>query len=190
MLMTLDEIFDCIRTGRSISSGSAGKERIPVNIDNKVFTNQAERRKIEAGSEVSQMRDKSIFFYERWKNDMKNKLAGIEDEIAGRNESFREKVTEDGRMVNKKIDAFILDMLGNYKAYKEYKIKEPLNRSQEELYRTFLYCAIVGHSWKTSLDEFGGYYIPGSYTDIKKMAELLQRYPMKKKTLWRKTDCG
>lgn len=127
------------------------------------------------------MRDKSFFFYERRKNDMKNALAGIEDEIAGRNESFREKVTEDGRLVNKKIDAFISDMLGNYKAYREYKIQEPLNRSQEDLYRTFLYCAIVGYSWRSSLDDFGGYYIPESYTDIKKMAELLQRYPMKKR---------
>ena len=181
MRMSLDEIFECINTGRRISAGSAGKEGIPVNIDDKVFTNQAERRTIEAGSEVLQMSDKSFFYLERRKKDLNNRLSEIEDEIAGRNESFREKVTEDGRLVNKKIDAFISEMLGSYKAYREYGFKEPLNRSQEDLYRTFLYCAIVGYSWRSSLDDFGGYYIPESYTDIRKMAELLQRYPMKKR---------
>ena len=135
----------------------------------------------ETVSEEWKMSDKSFFYLGYRRKDMKKGLAEIEDEIAGRNESFRDKVTEDGRLVNRKIDVFISEMLGSYKAYREYEYKPPLNKSQEELYRTFLYCAIVGYSWRSSLDDYGGYYIPENYTDIRKMAELLQRYPMKKR---------
>ena len=73
MQMSIDEIFDCIRTGRNISPVSVVVEK-----------------------EAESLQDISFSSFEHRKKDIKNRLAEFEDEITGRNMSFREKVTVDG----------------------------------------------------------------------------------------------
>ena len=103
----------------------------------------------------------------------------IKDQALGLCESFRDKVTIKGVLSNDMIDSFITALFESYMHLREYNGQRPVNTSQEELYRNYLYCAITGFAIGSDIGDCGGYYIPIAYVELVKMAENLQKNPMK-----------
>lgn len=124
------------------------------------------------------MSDNEILISERVhyrQRELEKVLAEIENEIAGRNVSFRALITDEkGEVDPKKVDRMIDEMVNNLgnDIYGYSRVGETITEDEKEFYRCFLYCCMFGPGPRSAEEMIWGYFaIPETFLDIINVAK-------------------